>query len=127
MANKKHKAAKKPFKWKHTVGEVILWLVTWYSRYALSYRDLKEIAAERGLQLDHSTIYRWVQEYSPEINKRIKPYLKMTSDSWKLDETYVKIKGIWHYLYRAIDKQGNTLDWMLSVNRNKQSAFSRNC
>ena len=61
MANKKHKDAKKPFKWKHAVGEVILWLVTWYSRYALSYRDLKEIAAERGLQLDHSTIYRWVQ------------------------------------------------------------------
>src|SRR5271156_6756733 len=122
MANKKHKDVKKPFKWKHAVGEVILWLVTWYSRYALSYRDLKEIAAERGLQLDHSTIYRWVQEYSLEINKRTKPYLKMTSDSWKLDETYVKIKGIWHYLYRAIDKHGNTLDWMLSLNRNKQSA-----
>jgi transposase-like protein len=88
----------------------------------LSYRDLKEIAAERVLQLDHTTIYRWVQEYAPEINKRVKPYLKVTCDSWKVDETYVKIKGIWHYLYRAIDKQGNTLDWMLSVNRNKQSA-----
>lgn len=122
MANKKYKDTTKPFKWKHAVGDVILWLVTWYSRYALSYRDLKEIAAERGLQLDHSTIYRWVQEYAPEINKRTKPYLKTTSDSWKVDETYVKIKGIWHYLYRAIDKQGNTLDWMLSVNRNKQSA-----
>jgi transposase-like protein len=56
------------------------------------------------------------------MNKLIKPYLKLTSDSWKVDETYVKIKGIWHYLYRAIDKQGNTLDWMLSRNRNKQSA-----
>ena len=122
MANKKHKDTDKPFKWKHAVGEVILWLVTWYSRYALSYRDLKEIAAERGLQLDHSTIYRWVQEYAPEINKRTKPFLKMTCNSWKLDETYVKIKGVWHYLYRAIDKEGNTLDWMLSVNRNKQSA-----
>ena len=122
MANKKYKDTTKPFKWKHAVGDVILWLVTWYSRYALSYRDLKEIAAERGLQLNHSTIYRWVQEYAPEINKRTKPYLKTTSDSWKVDETYVKIKGIWHYLYRAIDKQGNTLDWMLSVNRNKQSA-----
>src|ERR1700722_9249277 len=69
-----------------------------------------------------STIYRWVQEYAPKINKRTKPYLKMTDDSWKLDETYVKIKGVWHYLYRAIDKQGSTLDWMLSRNRNKQSA-----
>ena len=122
MANKKHKEAAKPFKWKHAVGEIILWLVTWYSRYALSYRDLKEIAAERGFELDHSTIYRWVQEYAPKINKRTKPYLKLTCDSWKVDETYVKIKKIWHYLYRAIDKQGNTLDWMLSKNRNKQSA-----
>jgi transposase-like protein len=121
MANKKHKDEAKPFKWKHAVGEIILWLVTWYSRYALSYRDLKEIAAERGFKLDHSTIYRWVQEYASEINKRIKPYLKLTCDSWKVDETYVKIKGVWHYLYRAIDKQGSTLDWMLSRNRNKQS------
>jgi DDE domain len=64
----------------------------------------------------------WAQEYAPEINKRTKPYLKTTCDSWKVDETYLKIKGIWHYLYRAIDKRGNTLDWMLSVNRNKQSA-----
>ena len=69
-----------------------------------------------------STIYRWVQEYAPKINKRTKPYLKMTGDSWKLDETNVKTKGVWHYLYRAIDKQGSTLDWMLSRNRNKQSA-----
>lgn len=122
MANKKHKDASKPFKWKHAAGEIILWLVTWYCRYALSYRDLKEIAIERGLKLDHSTIYRWVQEYAPEINKRMKPYLKSTCDSWKLDETYLKIKGIWYYLYRAIDKHGNTLDWMLSKNRNKQSA-----
>ena len=122
MANKKHKDEAKPFKWKHAVGEIILWLVTWYCRYALSYRDLKEIAAERGFALDHSTIYRWVQEYAPEINKRTKTFLKNTCDSWKLDETYLKIKGIWHYLYRAIDKHGNTLDWMLSKKRNKKSA-----
>ena len=122
MANKKHKDKTKPFKWKHAVGDVIIWLVTWYSRYALSYRDLKEIATERGFTLDHSTIYRWVQEYAPEINKRTKPYLKSTCDSWKVDETYVKIKGIWHYLYRAIDKEGNTLDWMLSKHRNKKAA-----
>jgi transposase-like protein len=122
MANKKHKDEAKPFKWKHAVGAIILWLVTWYSRYAFSYRDLKEIAVERGFELDYSTIYRWVQEYASEINKRIKPYLKLTCDSWKVDETYVKIKGVWHYLYRAIDKQGSTLDWMLSRNRNKQSA-----
>lgn len=71
MANKKHKNADKPFKWKHADGGMILWLVTWYCRYALSYRDLKEIAAWRGLEIDRSTLCRWVQEYSPEINKCI--------------------------------------------------------
>ncbi len=88
----------------------------------MSYRDLKEIAAERGFSLDRFTIFRWVQEYAPEISKRTKPYLKSTCDSWKLDETYVKIKGVWNYLYRAIDKEGSTMDWMLSKNRNKKAA-----
>src|SRR5882724_4872463 len=118
MANRKFEDPRNPFKWKHYLGEIILWLVTWYGRYALSYRDLKEMAAERGLIVERSTIYRWVQEYSPEICKRIKPYLTMSSDSWKLDESYLKIKGKWQYLYRAIDKKGNTLDWMLSHHRN---------
>jgi transposase-like protein len=118
----KYKNNKQPFKWKHFEGGIILWLVRWYCRYALSYKDLKEMAAERGLFVERSTIFRWVQEYAPEINKRMKPHLKMTCDSWKLDETYVKIKGKWHYLYRAIDKQGNTLDWMLSNQRNKKAA-----
>ena len=122
MIIKKHKDVGKPFKWKHSTGKIILWLVTWYCRYALSYRDLTEMALERGLKLERSTICRWVQEYAPEINKRIKPHLKMTCDSWKLDETYVKIKGKWHYLYRAIDNHGDTLDWMLSVHRNKKAA-----
>jgi len=76
---------------------------------------------ERALKLERSTIYRWVQEYAPEINKHTKPYLKMTCDSWKCDETYIKIKGEWHYLYRTMDKQGNTLDWMLSKHRNKKA------
>ena len=83
---------------------------------------LKGNTIERGFPLDHTTIYRWVQEYAPEISKRIKSYLKRTGDSWKVDETYVKIKGFWYYLYRAIDKESNTLDWMLSKNRNKQAA-----
>ena len=118
----KYKNNKQPFKWKHFEGEIILWLVRWYCRYALSYKDLKEMAAERGLFVERSTIFRWVQEYAPEINKRMKPHLKLTCDSWKIDETYVKIKGKWHYLYRAIDKQGDTLDWMLSNQRNKKAA-----
>ena len=90
--------------------------------YALSYSDLKEISAERGLSVERSTICRWVHEYSPELTKRIKPFLKRTTSSWRLDETYLKIKGQWHYCYRAIDKTGQTLDWMLSRRRDKKAA-----
>ncbi len=122
MALKKYKDSNRPFKWKHFQGEIILWLVSWYCRYALSYGDLKEMATERNLSVERSTICRWVHEYGPEINKRMKPYLKRTNDSWRVDETYVKIKGKWHYLYRAIDKYGHTLDWMLSRYRNQQAA-----
>lgn len=122
MPTKKFKDPKHPFKWKHFEGEIILWLIRWYCRYALTYSDLKEIAAERGLSVNRSTICRWVHEYGPEIKKRIKPYLKKASDSWCLDETYIKIKGKWKYLYRAIDKEGQTLDWMLSQYRNKKAA-----
>jgi len=113
---------KQPFQWKHFTGEVILWLVRWYCRYALSYRDLKEMAAERGLSVERSTIMRWVHEYSPELEKKIKPHLKMSHSSTRIDETYIKIKGVWHYLYRAVDKNGQTLDWMLSIKRNKKAA-----
>jgi transposase-like protein len=83
---------------------------------------LKEIAAERNLSVERSTICRWVHEYAPELEKRVKAHLNKTNDSWKLDETYIKVKGKWHYLYRAIDKCGQTLDWMLSRYRNKKSA-----
>ena len=111
-----------PFKWKQFEGDIILWAVRWYCRYALSYADLKEMAAERGLSVERSTICRWVHEYGPELSKRVKPYLKVTGRSWKVDETYIKVKGVWHYLYRAIDKSGQTLDWMLSKRRNKMAA-----
>jgi len=77
----------KPFKGRHSEGQIILLCVRWYLRYSLSYRDLKEMMAERGLGVDHTTIYRWVQSYSPELEKRCKPYLKMTNDSWRVDET----------------------------------------
>ena len=80
------------------------------------------MAAQRGLSVERSTLCRWVHEYAPEINKRIKPHLKKAGGSWRLDETYLKIKGKWHYLYRVIDKEGQTLDWMLSRHRNKQAA-----
>lgn len=122
MYKKKNKNIKQSFKWKQFSGEIILWLVRWYCRYALSYGDLKEMAQERGLTLEQSTIMRWVHEYSVELEKRVQPHLKMTHSSTHIDETYIKIKGNWHYLYRSVDKYGQTVDWMLSVKRNKKAA-----
>jgi transposase, IS6 family len=96
--------------------------VRWYLCYALSYRDLEEIMRERGLSLDHTTIYRWVQAYAPELEKRIRPHLRLTNDSYRVDETYVKVKGEWKYLYRAVDSTGQTIDFMLSAKRDARAA-----
>jgi transposase, IS6 family len=111
-----------PFKWRHFEGQIILLCVRWYLRYCLSYRDLEEMMAERGLKVDHTTIYRWVQQYAPELEKRCRPHLKQTTDSWRVDETYVKVKGKWMYLYRAVDSIGNTLEFLLSEHRDTQGA-----
>ena len=111
-----------PFKWRHFEGQIILLCVRWYLRYCLSYRDLEEMMAERALTVDHTTIYRWVQKYAPELEKRCKPHLKQTNDSWRVDETYVKVKGQWLYLYRAVDSAGNTLEFLLSEHRDTQAA-----
>jgi transposase, IS6 family len=111
-----------PFKWRHFEAEIILLCVRWYLRYALSYRDLEEMMVERGLHVDHTTIYRWVQRYAPELEKRCRPYLKETTDSWRVDETSVKIKGTWMYLYRAVDSQGKTLEFHLSAARDTEAA-----
>ena len=78
--------------------------------------------AERGIKVSHTTIMRWVHQYAPELDKKIRRKLKLTGDSWKLDETYIKIKGKWKYLYRAVDKQGNTLDFYLSSYRDQLAA-----
>src|SRR5258708_7922171 len=111
-----------PFKWRHFEAELILLCIRWYLRYALSYRDLEELMRERGLQVDHTTIYRWVQHYAPELDKRSRPHLKACNDSWRVDETYIKIKGTWTYLYRAVDSEGNTLEFLLSPTRDAQAA-----
>jgi len=86
------------FKWRHFQADLILLCVRWYLRYSLSYRDLEEIMAERRLSVDHSTIYRWVQHSAPEIEKRCRPHLKACNDSWRVDETYIKVKKAWMYL-----------------------------
>ena len=77
---------------------------------------------ERGLHVDHTTIYRWVQRYAPEIDRRCRPYLKPTTDSWRVDETYIRVAGAWTYLYRAVDSTGATIDFMLSPKRDLTAA-----
>lgn len=77
---------------------------------------------ERGISVDHTTIYRWVQRYAPELDRRCRPHLKPTTDSWRIDETYVKVKGTWMYLYRAVDSALNTLEFWLSATRDTQAA-----
>src|SRR5437016_5663831 len=111
-----------PFKWRHFESEMILLCVRWYLRYSLSYRDLEEMMRERGLQVDHTTIYRWVQRYAPELEKRCRPHLKASTDSWRVDETRIKIKRTWTYLYRAVDSEGTTLEFLLSPTRDAQAA-----
>ncbi len=110
------------FKWRHFLPEIILLNVRWYCRYPLSYRNLEKMMAERGIEVDHTTINRWVLKYAPELDKRIRPYLQATNDSWRVDETYVKVKAAWKYLYRAVDSAGNTLDFMLSAKRDANAA-----
>ena len=117
-----------PFKWRYFEAEIILLCVGWYLRYPLSYRDLEEMILERGLHVHHTTIYRWVQNYAPELEKRCRPHLKETNDSWRVDETYIKMKKVRTYLYRAVDSQGNALEFLLSPKRDAQAAkrfFSR--
>ena len=107
------------FKGRHFEGEIVLWAVRWYCRYGVSYRDLEQMMGERGVSVDHSTIYRWVQRYAPEIEKRLRwQWRGPRSTSWRVDETYVKVRGQWASLYRALDKHGDTIDFYLSPTRN---------
>jgi IS6 family transposase len=102
------------FRGRHFEDEVIILCVRWYLRYSLSYRDLKEMMAERGLAVDHSTVWRWVQRYAPMLNQRLSRELRRRNRSWRVDETYIRVAGRWTYLYRAVDSEGNTIDFMLS-------------
>jgi len=111
-----------PFKWRHYESEIILLCVRWYLSYPLSYRQVAEMVNERGLDVHHVTVFRWVQEYGPELDRRCRPHLKLTNNSWRVDETYIKVKGKDKYLYRAVDSDGNTLDFLLSAKRDAQAA-----
>lgn len=108
------------FKWRHYEPEIILLCVRWYLTYPLSYRQVAEMVNERGLDIHHTTVFRWVQESSPELDKRCRPHLHLTNDSWRVDETYIKVKGKPKYLYRAVDSAGNTIDFLLTARRDAE-------
>src|SRR5437667_709075 len=110
------------FKWRQFEPEVILLAVGWYLRFSLSYRDVEELLADRGLHADHVTVWRWVQRYAPEMERRLRSELKPTNDSWRVDETYIRVKGKWVYLYRAVDSTGATVDFLLSAKRDAAAA-----
>jgi IS6 family transposase len=105
-----------PFKGRQYPGEVILTAVRWYLRYPLAYGHVSELLIERGLRVDASCVWRWVQAYAGELNKRCRPYLKTTRKSYRVDETYIKVKGQEKYLYRAVDSVGQTIHFLLTAN-----------
>ena len=110
------------FKGAHYPKSVILYAVYFYVRYGVSYRDLEEIMEERGADVDHATLNRWVVKFSPLIAAHAQARKRPSAVSWRMDETYIKVKGRWTYYYRAVDKTGKTLDFMLSERRNKAAA-----
>lgn len=111
------------FKWRHYESDIILQCVRWYCKYGISYRDLEEMMKERGVEVNHTTIYRWVQTYGPEIEQRIRQYTRYSHyGSWHVDGTYIKVKGQWKYLYRAVDREGKTIDFMLLHSRSLRAA-----
>jgi len=112
------------FSGRHYPKDVILWAVRWYCRYGVSYRDLEEMLTERGVPVDHPTVYRWVQRYGPELDERTRWYRRTwLADSWRVEEAYVRVGGRWCYLYRAVTSRGDTRDFFLSPRRNTSSAM----
>ena len=98
--------------------------VRWYVAYPLSYRNVEELLKERGSDTDHSAVQRWVVEYAPLLEESFRnKHKRKPGDSWRMDETYLKVKGKWHYLYRAVDKSGDTIDFMLSKKRDRKAAL----
>jgi putative transposase len=111
------------FKGRHFMKDIILMAVRWYVSYSLSYRNIEELMLERGMSVDHSTLNRWVVYYSPLLEEEFRKNRKRkVGSSWRMDETYIKIKKVWHYLYGAVDKDGDTIDFMLSKKRDEEVA-----
>jgi transposase-like protein len=111
-----------PFKWRHYPGNIIMWCVRWYLRYPISVSQMSEMTTERGFAISASCIWRWVQLYGPELDKRCRRHLKPTNKSWRLDETYIKVKGQERFLYRAVDSTGQTIDFLLTTKRDAAAA-----
>ncbi len=102
--------------------EVITLAVRWYLRFSLSYRDVEELLAERGIEVDHVSIYRWVQRFAPEFAEAARACQHVVGDRWHVDETHLKVGGTWRYLFRAIDQFGQVIDMYLSPRRNAEAA-----
>ncbi|MEN3213897.1 IS6-like element ISMex25 family transposase [Methylorubrum populi] len=122
IAAKLKTRAKADFKGRHYEAALIVQAVAWYLRYPLSYRDIEELFLERGVEVDHSTLNRWVLAYAPLIEKRLRQFRKPHCGSIRIDETYIKVRGEWRYLYRAVDKYGNPVDFLLTANRDLDAA-----
>ncbi|WP_409564989.1 IS6 family transposase [Microvirga sp.] len=110
------------FKGRHFDRSVILLCVRWYLAYSLSLRDLEEMMAERGVQVDHATIHRWTVHYAPLLLEQFNRRKRPVTDKWHVDETYIKVRGQWRYLYRAIDSNGDTVEFWFSERRNLAAA-----
>lgn len=110
------------FKGRHFTSEVILRALRWYLAFPISYRDLASMLADRGVTMDHTTLFRWAQAYAATLERRIRTHLRPCAGSWRVDETSIKVKGLWTYLYRAVDKLGQTIDFLLSARRDATAA-----
>ena len=99
-----------------------LWALRWYLAFPISYRDLALMLSDRGVVVDHTTLFRWVQAYAATLEKRVRRHLRPCTGSWRVDETYIKVKGVWTYLYCAWDSLGQTIDFLLSVRRDAAAA-----